>query len=276
MAKISLCLQHFNLSDDSGMEAVIAFLQDLLKNYRLDQTYQPRDILEIAVLGQSQASPGSIDEIQTALLKTLGAEIITKLDQERTANRQKFDSAIEVLFADHDSVSHSFHASIARLLRQFCLSGTYDERDIVSTAYALGVKRIESGKLIDTPRAWLRTTCFNVIRDFRKKQNNIDKPKIDGELWGHGDIVLDDLMQQEDIQALQLAMTTLSQEERDILCARFINQWSWEQVSHFLSASSDSPLHTGTVRQRGARSISKLRRAFELVRDSVKLDDTTP
>jgi RNA polymerase sigma factor (sigma-70 family) len=122
--------------------------------------------------------------------------------------------------------------------------------------------------------AWLRTTCLNVIRDLRKKQDKSDNPKIDGDLWDYGDVVFSHLMQQEDIQAIQQAMATLSQEEREILCARFVNQWSWEKVSQFLSASSDSPLLTGTVRQRGSRATAKLRQAFELVRDSVKLGDT--
>jgi RNA polymerase sigma factor (sigma-70 family) len=269
------CLQHVDLLEHSGLETLTVFLQDSLTLYRLDKAYKPEDILKKIILyGESQASPGSIDEIQIAFLKTSGLEVIEELDRKRTANRQKFDSAIKDLFADGERVNRSFYANIARLLRQFRLSGTYEVREIIATAYALGVKRIESGNLIDIPLAWLCTTCLNVIRDLRKKQDKSDNPKIDGDLWDYGDFVFSQLMQQEDIQAIQQAMATLSQEEREILCARFVNQWSWEEVSQFLSASSDSPLLTGTVRQRGSRATTKLRQAFESVRDSVKLDDT--
>jgi RNA polymerase sigma factor (sigma-70 family) len=265
--------QPAELPDHPGMEAVIRFLQDLLEHYRLDQTYNARDILDTISQPEAPSVPGTIDEIQIAFLKTSGLEIIEGLDRKRIANRQKFNNAIEALFADHDPASRAFYANISRLLRQFRLNGTYEVRDVIATGFSLGVKSIEAGHLIENPLAWMRTTCLNVIRDLRKKQDKAENPKIDGELWEPGDGVFSSLMVQEDRQALKRAMATLTPEERQILCARFINQWSWKQVSQFLS--KDSPLPIGTVRQRGARTIVKLRKAYESVRDSIKLEDAT-
>lgn len=258
---------------DYNLSVVEAFLLKSLKQYKLEKSHQPGDILvKLLMLGEEQASPGTIDEIQVALLKTAGLEIIKKLDRERTVNKQKFTEAIQLLFNDNDPTVRPFYAGVIRLLHQFRLYGTYEAREIIAEAFIRGIKQIESGKLIETPLAWLRTTCLNVIRDFRREQDRAERPKLDPTSWEGGDQVLAELMLQEDLESIALAAQKLTPEEQALLYERVCKEQSWQEVSESIS-TDESPVSCGTVRQRGSRALKKLRQHYDDIRDVVKLPD---
>ncbi|WP_088888844.1 sigma-70 family RNA polymerase sigma factor [Leptolyngbya ohadii] len=256
-----------------------AFLRRLLKQYKLNQSYQPHDIFDVIrarmlMQLEEQASPGSRAEIEMALLKTTGLEIIKELDEARTANKQKFIEAVQPLFDDNDLAARSFHANVARLLRQFRLYTTYEVREIIAEAYIRGIKRIESGKLIDNPRAWLRSTCLNVIRDLRRKQDKEEKPKIDPTtLWGSGETSLSQLIVREDLRALALAFQKLTPKEQQLLYAKYCEGLTWERITEIVSESTGTDIPCGTVRQQGSRALKRLFKHYSLIRESLKMDN---
>lgn len=208
-------------------------------------------------------------EIRLAWLKTVCLEIISELNQVK--NRQRFDRAVQALFDDNNPDSLSFCASITRTLRQFRLSGTYEAKDVIAEAYTRGVKQIKSGKLIDVPLAWLRGTCLRAISELKRKQLRVDNPKFDRESCVASDVAFSELMLQEDLWALQLALKQLSSEDCQLLYARIFKSLSWQEIGERISHPSDLPLHPGTARQRGSRALKKLRQHYHLIREEVQL-----
>jgi RNA polymerase sigma factor (sigma-70 family) len=197
----------------------------------------------------------------------LSAEV-SEDPKNRAENRKQFDKAIQALFDGNNPESLTFCASITRMLQQYRLSGTVDANEIISEAYARSVIKIEEGISIQVPLAWLRRTCLNVIRDFKRKQIRIDNPKRDGELYLLGDMAIEKMLLSEDLKAIRLAFEEMSKEDRNILQARIFQGLSWQEISNKIETY---PIKPQTARQRGSRALVKLRQHYELIRDDVRL-----
>lgn len=255
------------------LHPVKVFLQQSLKKYKLDSRYKPDDILErISIPQEEQSQRGTIDEIKVAFLKTAGLEIIERLDRERTVNKQNFIQAVKPLFKDGDPTARSLYAGVAHMLYQFRLSQTYEVREVITEAVIRGLSRIESGELIHTPLAWLRKTCFNVIRDLRRKQDRVENPRLDPTAYEPGDTVFCEMLLQEESETIRQAMAKLTPEEQKLVCARVLKELTWQQISESLS-SDECSVSDGTARQRGSRAFKKLRQHYDAIRDGIKLDD---
>jgi RNA polymerase sigma factor (sigma-70 family) len=190
---------------------------------------------------------------------------------KKQKNRKHFDHAVQALFDSNNPESITFCASITRMLRQYRLSGTYDAKEIISEAYARGIIKIEQGVFIQVPLAWLRRTCLNVTRDFKRKQIKIDKPKLDGEAYSLGGVAIEKIMLNEDLKAIRLALEKLSVEDQNILQARIFQGLSWQEIGDSLLSANALPVKPGTARQRGSRALVKLRQHYERIRTDVQL-----
>ena len=182
---------------------------------------------------------------------------------KETEDRKQLDHAVQALFDGNSPEALTFCSSITRLLRQYRLSGTYQAKDIIAEAYARSVLKIEKGALIQIPLAWLRHTCFNVIREFKRKQTKINKPKLDGDGCSLGGTVIAQFLLGEDLKAIRLAFEQLSLEDQNILQARSFQGRSWQEISEGLVNSNSRPVPPGTARQRGARALIRLRQHYE-------------
>jgi len=249
------------------------FIQESLTLHQLNGDHTVEYIIKQACNRyESSVDTTSIVKIRLAWLKTSCLEVISELSQAE--NRQKFDHAVQALFDDNDPDSLSFCASITRTLRQFRLSGTYEAKDVIAEAYTRGVKHINAGTRIDIPLAWLRGSCLHVISELKRKQLKSDKPKFDHADCITEDVVLCDMILQEDLWALQLALKKLSKEERQLLCVRIFKGLSWQEIGESISRPNALPLSPGTARQRGSRALQKLRQHYDSIREDVQLPDT--
>jgi RNA polymerase sigma factor (sigma-70 family) len=250
-----------------NLESFHFFLQGHLEEYNLDRDNDAHSVMKKAYrLYANFDVSDEVVEVQLAWMKTYCMEVIKGLKQ--TENRKFFDHAVGALFDSSNPEALDFCASITRLLKQFRLGGTYDAKEIISEAYARSVVRIEEGVLIEIPLAWLRSTCFNVIRDFHRKQTKSDNPRLDGEPYSLGGIAIDAMQLSEDLKALRLAFEKLSPEEQNILHARIVQELSWQEIA---DRTEPCPIKLGTVRQRGSRARLKLRQHYELIRNDVRL-----
>lgn len=263
---------HFQICFDSEYTDIGAFklfIQEALEINQISNHYRVEDIITAAYQQCTAcSSEDSIVEVELAWLKTNCLENIKQLGQ--AYNKKKFDQAVQALFDSKNPDARTFLSTIQRLLNQHRLSGTYEVKEIISEGYAIGVKHIQSGKLIQIPLAWLRVTCFNVIRDFKRKQNQADKPKFDREPWTVGDEMFSELVFQEDLQAIYLAVEQLSLQERKILHQRIFHKLTWQQIGESMS-DEGSPLSSGAARQRGFRALERLRRNYDSIREDVKV-----
>ncbi|MGP1375229.1 MAG: RNA polymerase sigma factor [Almyronema sp.] len=254
------------------ISALESYIQSSLEQHRIAEHYSAEIIISEACHHHSQANTvGSITEIQTAWLKTKCIEIIQGLSY--AYHRQKFDRAVKALFDNTNPDALAFCASIKRLLYQFRLSGVYEVREIITEAYTRGVSKIDAGEPIQVPLAWLRTTCLNVVRDFKREQGKLNNPKFDGEAWSPGDTAFSALVLREDILSIQIAVQHLNPAEQQLICARIFRHLSWQEIGESLCDEQDLPLKPGTARQRGARALKKLRQHYELIRETVQMPE---
>jgi RNA polymerase sigma factor (sigma-70 family) len=268
-------MSQFQLSFDAehpDIASFHAFIRCSLELHRLAEIYEPEGIIEIACSSsRGQLTSDSIVEIHLSWLKTTCLEIIGNLSRQQE-NRRKFDTAIQALFDMTNPDAQSIWANVSRTLRQFRLSGTYEVREIIAEAYSIGTKRIEAGTIIETPLAWLRMTCLNVIRDFRRKQDRLENPKLDGEGLAYGDEVISGLVIAEDRKAIQIALKKLTPEEQQILGARVLQGLTWQAIGESLSCCEVNSINANTARQRGFRALQKLRYHYDAIRQEVETD----
>lgn len=253
--------------------SVQTLVQTLLEVNQLSDLFQVDEVLlRICAHRQQQSYPGSVCEIHRAWLRTTCLTVIAQLSRQ-SENRQKFDAAVQALFDPHNSDAHRFCSVIVRLLGQYRLRGTYEEKDVIVEAYTRGIKYIEAGQLINEPLAWLRRTCLNVVREFRRTQDKIDQPKLDGEPLHPGDEVFSKLIFEEDIKAMQMALQQLTPDERKLLCLRVIEKRSWQEVAEALTLIEKTSISDNAARQRGYRVLSKLRQFYDATRLTVGMTD---
>ena len=246
------------------------FLQDYIEKQNLAQCHDAYSVMKKAYSLYSDLNASDeVVEIHLAWMKTQCMTIIKDIKQ--TENRKYFDHTVQSLFYGNNPEAITFCSSITRLLRQFRLSGTYDAKDIISEAYARGIDKIEEGTTIKIPLAWLRRTCLNVIREFKKKQAKADKPKLDGDACSLGGEAMEQLLLDEDMKAIRVAFERLSLEDQNILHVRIFQGLSWREVSKQLERSDTTPVSIGTARQRGSRALIRLRQHYVQIRKDIRL-----
>ncbi|MBE9178970.1 sigma-70 family RNA polymerase sigma factor [Oculatella sp. LEGE 06141] len=263
-------------SEHPDIDSFKAFIQRSLELYQLAEICNVDDILDKACSrNEGWLTADSVVEIHLAWLKTTCLEVIEELNRQRD-NKRKFDIAIQALFDIENPDARSLLASVTRTLRQHRLYGTYEVKEIMAEAYAIGIRRIELGTIIEKPLPWLRSTCLNVIRDLRRKQDKLDKPKLDGEGFSPGDEVFSDLIFAEDRKAMRLALEQLSYDDRQILHARVLKHQAWQEIGEALSNPNEAALNANAARQRGYRALQKLRQLYDAIRQNVQIDDDEP
>lgn len=263
---------NFQLCFDSeypDIGAFESFVQEALVLNQINDRYMVQDIIDQACQHCEASSTDTIVEIQLALLKITCLEIIQLLSQAN--NKDKFDQAVAALSSSKNPAANKFFATIHRLLYQYRLSKAYEPREIVAEAYLRGVQyMIRSGNPIQSPEAWLRRTCHNVIRELQYKQKQAQKPNFDSELWSPGDQALCDLMLREDYESARLAKEQLNREECEILTLRVDQKLTWQAIGAMLLNAEGSPLGENAARQRGFRAFLKLRQHYNAIREDVR------
>jgi DNA-directed RNA polymerase specialized sigma24 family protein len=263
-------------SDHPDMNSLKVFVAERLECCCLAGIYKAEDIIVRAchLSYEDPIEPNTVIEIQLAWLKTKCLETIAQLSKQYPV-KQKFDTAVQALFDSNNPEARSLWANVARTLRQFRLSGTYEVREVIAEAYTIGIRQIESGTTIEKPSPWMRTTCLNVIRELGRKQRKADNPKWDQEGLTSADTALSKLILGEDLETLRLALKKLSPDDRALLHARFALNQSWQEIGDSLSSSAEHKLNACAARQRGFRVLQKLRRSYEETRQEVQLTDDT-
>ena len=167
--------------------------------------------------------------------------------------------------------SRNFLASIEQRLRQFGLNFDYDGTDVVLNARDIAIKKIESGEKVEYYKAWLRSICFNVIRNFSKNTKSrkllVDKLKSLSCLTDAREDLIPGYTTEPNLKLLGKGWKNLKEEERTILWLREIEEYSWPEVAeklviNGLEVDSDRKKLEDKVRQKGNRALKKLQKHF--------------
>lgn len=191
---------------------------------------------------------------------------------------RQFNVEIQSLLTPQNPRARSLHSFIKRTLNQFHLDGFYTEFDIFNQAYLRGVSLTRSGTAINNPKAWMRTTAYNVIRECHRRRQRYRtsaydelaeadraRREIEVRQVSETDIALD-------IQAVVSSLKELSPAECQLIRFRVVEGLSWKDVSQRLVELGEEQQSEASLRKRGQRTLSRLRQLYHRKRPSVSSD----
>ncbi|PZV19862.1 MAG: hypothetical protein DCF21_06505 [Leptolyngbya sp.] len=174
-----------------------------------------------------------------------------------------FDQVLSEILGKDNPHAAPILSAIQRTLKQYHLTDQYEAYEILHEAYLRGKKKLQTGEVIRSPYAWLRSTAFHVIYERKRKhRSSATDPQV-------MEAVLPDnrlnLMQQqvliEELDLLYDAMAMLHQEDPEGTCLlylRTVQNWSWSQISQWLAAEGQPLASETALRQRASRAKRRL------------------
>ncbi|MBV6621382.1 MAG: sigma-70 family RNA polymerase sigma factor [Rivularia sp. (in: Bacteria)] len=177
-------------------------------------------------------------------------------------SRQAFDAEFETLLFPGSSSAHSMLGFILRSLAQFNLSRSFTVTEILIEAYVRGVKQIEKGEYIENPIPWIRSTSYNIIREYSRQRNRICQleeeriePPTDCSLLDFKDV-------NEDLERVLLAFEKLDEEEKEILKLKIIEKLKWKEIIQVLEERGIRCKNEAALRKRKERALKHLREIY--------------
>ena len=179
----------------------------------------------------------------------------TILDQPNPMNQSKYNVDISVA-----SSNPIFRKRIAQMINQFNLYGI-DIDDVINEVTIRFHNAISKGKIIANPKAWMRSTGLNVIREKSREQRknlirfsdveNIDKIgkyedkyNISSNLENHNHELIN-------------AIESLQEYENKIINLYYFEGRSWEEVALLIS-TEEKLITVEATRKKGERIRKKL------------------
>lgn len=182
------------------------------------------------------------------------------------------DFALEEILGRGNPYSYSVLTTIERMLRQFRLSTRVDACDVLIEAYLRGKKQTQAGVRIENPHAWLKGTCFHIIRERKRKlKDHPTDPQILDCLVESSmeDCDVDRQAIADDIDSLHKAMKQLRREEPEganLLYLRLAEGLSWREIrDRLVDEQGETTPSEVTLRQRASRAKKVLRQIFHSV-----------
>lgn len=177
-------------------------------------------------------------------------------------------AVIEVL-GKNNPHTYSVISFIHRSLIQFHLGSQFEAHEILNEAYVRGREFIETGGIIRNPHSWLKSTCFNIIREKSRKQKR--EPLIDPELVELIPCfraIGDSVVSQDDIhnnwKALLSSLDVLGRTEPET--ARLLRLraqgLSWKEIQQQLVQENGEAPSESTLRQKASRAKKTLRKIY--------------
>ncbi|HEY9659268.1 MAG TPA: hypothetical protein V6C65_12500, partial [Allocoleopsis sp.] len=161
-----------------------------------------------------------------------------------------------------NSLGRSLYAFVRRELRKFKLAGDYTEAYILNGAYIRGIEHIAKGRLIWCPRAWIRKTAYNIIRESMRQQR-VFAP-FEEERYADQLPDVDPETLKEKLVMLRMAFQTLDPATQCLLSLR-VQGHSWTKVRERFCQEGYGDHAEATLRKRYERAIIKLRKRFHAI-----------
>jgi len=174
---------------------------------------------------------------------------------------------------------HSLLKFIHRTLWSFQLSSYYQTEEILHEAILRGSNSITKGYKIQNLTAWLRGTCFNLIREFSRLHQKIKELQTsdieiiqarrsefsypaeeDCEDWIELKLKLESYLQN---------LESINSDEYQILYQQFFLDKSWQEIQQYFVKQGKS-LSIDALRKRGERARAKLANHLGVKKTTIK------
>ena len=180
---------------------------------------------------------------------------------------QQFNVELTSLLDASNPQSQLLLAFIRRSLWQHNLQDRYSVIDIFVEAYLRAVNQLYSSpdKVIQNPKAWIRGTALNVIREYARNQSRESQISMEITELSTQSLV-DDSVVEENLDAIVRGFHRLSHYERKLLELKHLQGMTWKEVRDKLGGSDIS---LPALRKRGQRVLEKLRFEYHQIKPPV-------
>lgn len=196
---------------------------------------------------------------------------------------ERLNHTIASILDPNDSRAFSFKANIKNRIRQYNLTSHLDANEVINEAYGRAITAIELGKEIEYWQAWLKATCFNIVREQsrdRKRHPSVDPQSsvitnLPFNQIGHLFERSEEEFRIQEAQKRTVCLTRAIEEYTKIepelaylLQLKLVNQWSWQHIKeHLVQQSSEEVPSVSTLRKRASRAKTKLRRLYHRIEE---------
>jgi DNA-directed RNA polymerase specialized sigma24 family protein len=180
---------------------------------------------------------------------------------------RQFNTEIYDLLRTQNPRARSLLSFIRRTLREFHIDSLHTEFEVFNEAYMRGVTFVLKGNTIRSPKAWMRTTTFNVIRELSREQRRYqptDCENIENLL------VTEDVIEL-DIRSVAIALQSLELSDRRIIELKTMQNLSWKEVGQRLVELGEKHQNEAALRKRGQRAMQRLRQLYHESRPAESL-----
>jgi DNA-directed RNA polymerase specialized sigma24 family protein len=179
---------------------------------------------------------------------------------------QQFNREVQFLLKPDNPHARSLLAFIKRTINQFGLQAYVTEIDVFVEAYLRGVRYTQQQAHIRQPKAWMRRTAYNIIRECKRDRLRYSAVAFD-ELMAQGRIAaappaVDDTAVAAAIASVLQALTELSVGDRRLIHWKVIEGLTWAEVQARLIAAGEERTSQTALRKRGQRALERLRQAY--------------
>lgn len=178
-----------------------------------------------------------------------------------SSRKALFDAEFKTLLFPGSSSAHSMFSFIQRNLYQFNLSRRFTVTTILNEAYVRGVKQIEKGEYIEKPIPWVRSTSYNIIREYSREGNKICQLEQDIESPTNCSL-LDFRDINENLEKVLLAFEKLDEEEKEILRLKIVEKLTWKEIIQVLERKDMTYKNEAALRKRKERALKHLRQIY--------------
>jgi RNA polymerase sigma factor (sigma-70 family) len=185
----------------------------------------------------------------------------------QTAEMQKeFSRKVSTLLLPNHPSGTAFLNFIRHYFYVWHIHST-DPEDILTEAVYQGLKWIQTyQKPIDNPKAWLRVTCLNLMKN--QMRATVRDEKLVTALKEQSYETESPLLTAERFEWMDQfykAIDQLSPEEREVVQFRLIDLKTYEQIYHWLESRDGQAPDIPTIRKRYSRAVNRLKKIFPKV-----------
>lgn len=229
-----------------------------------DDPGRQNDHSESQVDVQLRQDVGDISTQRPDLLVSVLSSLSRSITLE-TRNYLKFLEDFRALQDSKNPDARLMYAFVRRALRAYHLEGSYREAYVLNEALLRGVQKIREGKLIHNSEAWLRSTCWNIVRELSREQKKtipleetieVEQPAAPSEGLEDNQIIAG--------QAYRL----LDEMEQRLLTLKIVEDRPWSEIREILRAEGHGDHQLSSLRKRKERALTKLRKQFYALQPS--------
>jgi DNA-directed RNA polymerase specialized sigma24 family protein len=189
-----------------------------------------------------------------------------------TPETRQFNQAVQGLLKTQNPQARPLLSFIRRNLYQFGLQDYFTAEDIFIEAYLRGVAYTHQQRLpIKHPRAWMKSTAYNVIRERKRERLRFAPLELD-ESMAYPCFFADPTESTADfspgldkrltlvgvVQALQ----QLNPGDRNLIQWRYVEELSWQAIQERMAAHGQGDIKQATLRKRGQRAMERFRQLY--------------